>query len=335
LATWMIIQRMKRAGAFNSLRGYAVLGGGDPWGLGAISPTDATNQIFPSARITGSAGHNQAAWDSILASAQAEQMLGARGEIAYVPGTIDCAKASGQAAQAGMQDLKLVSTGAGLALTGATVGYAIANSATFAVASAALAPITLGISIAVAGIVAIFSVIFAHHAQAVAKEQTILCSAVPAANNYLNIITQAVSEGLATPAQGIAALDSLVSDFQSTVASIMHGTDPTSSGECNAACVMFSELKAIVLVKKSQLQDLIAAQQPAAMPSASGPVVTAPVTSGSTATIPTSFGTSAAPSAAVTTPAAVAAAAAAASTGPNWLGIAALVIGGFFLMRAI
>jgi hypothetical protein len=327
LATWMIIQNLQRRGAFNSLGGYAVLGGGDPWGLGAITPADATNQIFPSARITGGAGHNQSIWNSILASAEAGQILGARGEVAYIPGTVDCAKAGGST---GITNVQLGQVAGGLALTGINVAAALSTTVAAALGTA-LGPLTLGIS----AIIGLFPLLFAHHAAAVRKEQSVLCSAVPAANNYLLIIDQGVQQGKATAQQAIAALSSLVSDFQTTVSSIMHGTDPTSQGECNAACVMFSELKAIVLVKQSQYQDLIAAYPPASMPSASGPVLVSPVTSGSTATIPAAFGTSAAPSARVTAPAAVAAAAAAASTGPSWLGIAALVIGGFFVMRMV
>ena len=74
-----------------------------------------------------------------------------------------------------------------------------------------------------------------------------------------------MSGGQASPADAQAALDSLVSGFRSQVAGILHGADPTSSGECNAACVMLSQLRAIVAYKKSVYQDMLAS--PAALSS--------------------------------------------------------------------
>jgi hypothetical protein len=232
-------------------------------GLGAITPADATNQVFPTAKIRSGAGHNQSIWNSIQLAATQGQMVGAGGEIAYVPGTADCAAAAGVTSGA-QNDMKLVSTGAGLALSGVQIGLLATGTA--------LGPVTLGISVAVSAIVGLFSTLVAHHAQAVQKEQSTLCSAVPAANNYLKIISSAVASGQATPQDGIDALNSLLSDFESQVSSIRQGSDPTASGECNAACVMQSELHAIVLVMQSQLQDLIAAESGAPAPTLPAPL---------------------------------------------------------------
>ena len=168
-------------------------------------------------------------------------MLNASGSPAYVPGSADCAGVS-------LVKPALTSTVSGLALK------------FLPQAAAAGGPIVGAVVVAIAGISELFSVIFGHHARAVAKERSILCAAVPAANQSIELIAQAVSAGQASPAQAIAALDQVVSGFQSAVSSIIHGADPMSSGECNAACVMLSELRAIVVVQKSQYQDLIAAQ---------------------------------------------------------------------------
>ena len=282
---------------------------------GAISPADAANQIFPTAKIRSGAGHNQAVWNSLQLAAQDGQMVGAAGEVAYIPGTVDCAAAAG--VPTGWQnDMKLVQVGSGLALQGVNMGLQAAG--------AALGPVTAGISIAVSAIVGLFSTLVNHHAQAVKAEQSTLCSAVPAANNYLKIIDQAVQSGLATPQDGITALDSLVSDFRSKVGSIIQGSDPASSGECNAACVMLSELRAIVALKQSQYQDLIAGA--AQVVTAGGPNVSSPSGVIAPASSYSSFyspSTTAAPQST------------ASGASGDWLPIAALIIGGFFLLRSI
>lgn len=322
------------------------------WHLGAITPADAANQVFPTAKIRSGAGHNQSIWNSLQLAAQTGQMVGAGGEIAYIPGTADCASASGTPSGA-QNDLKLAQTGAGLALTGVSVGMMAAGTA-----AAIAAPITLGISIAITTIVGILSTLINHHAAAVRKEQSILCSAVPAANNYLKIISQGVASGLVSPRDGIAALDSLLGDFESAVSGIRHGSDPTSSGECNAACVMQSELHAIVLLMQSQLQDIIdaASVAPASTPSPLPQVVTASRPNTTSPAVPapastySSFYSPAATPAAGPAPTVAAPAGssflpaqtlpmvpAGAATGApgDWLPIAALIVGGIFLLKGL
>jgi hypothetical protein len=306
-------------------------------GMGAMDPSAAAAQVI------GSDSHvNAGSKTAIAAAAAAGHMVGAAGEVAYIPGTVDCTAAQGIPTGA-QQDLKIAQTATGLALTGVNVGLMAAG--------AALGPVTAGISIAVSSIVGLFSTLINHHAQAVAKEQTVLCSAVPAANNYLAVIAQAVSSGLATPADGISALESLKGDFRSAVGSIYN--------DCNAACVMYMELEAICLVMESQLQDAInaasaAAAAPAAAPvlvTAGGPNVSspggvvapassyAPFYSQATAPgVPVTPNTVAAPTSSVpsfTTAVPAASAAAAPGATGDWLPIAALVIGGFFLLRGL
>jgi len=315
--------------------------------LGALSPADATNVVFPTAKIKSGAGHNQSIWDVIQKSAAAGQMVDQAGNPGYIPGTNECAAAQGVASGA-QNDMKLVSTGAGLALSGVQVGLLATGTA--------LGPVTLGVSVAVSAIVGLFSVLVNHHAQAVQKEQSTLCSAVPAANNYLKIIQQAVSSGQASPQDAMSALDSLLSDFESNVSSIRQGSDPTSSGECNAACVMQSELHAIVLVMKSQLQDLIDAENatPAApvpaVPYAAVPAQAAvpvpgqvvlpsrpntTVPSGGTVVPPSAYTSFFSPPAPSNPAPTVSATPTVASTSSDWLPIAAMVVAGFFLLRTL
>jgi hypothetical protein len=290
------------------MRGYVVLGGDPGWAfLGALTPDQAAKTVFPNAPRSPNAGHNMKTYNEIVAAAQAGLVGGSAAS--YRPGTGDCS-ASGQSS-----NVKLAQMAGGMALTGVNAAAMMSASVMAALGGAAiLGAATLGIG----ALIGLFPLLFSHHAAAVKKEQSILCSAVPAANNYLAIIDQAVNNGQATPQHAIDALSSLLSDFDSQVAPIRHGVDPNDSGECNAACVISTQLKAIVLLKQSQYQDLAAKQ---AQPASSGPSSAPPVSSGSTMTLPVAA-----------TPAQ---AAAAASSSSSWLPIAAIVLVGFFLARGM
>ena len=294
------------------------------WLLGAIDAATAAAQVI------GSDSHvNASSRSAIQASAGAGVMLDAAGNPAYIPGTVDCAAVSSP----GSTDLKLAQTASGLALTGVQIGL----TASGAITGAALAPFTMGIS----AIIGLFPMIFGHHAQAVKQEQDVLCTAVPAANNYLQIIDQAVQSGAASPQDGMSALDSLYSDFQSQVASIRN--------DCNAACVMGMELAAIVAVKKSEYQDLITGAQQTVTPSR--PNTTAPQGTAAPASSYSSFYSAAPPTTSTPTPNIVPAATTtmpsyapsaisavppvAASPAPSWLPIAAIGIGAILLLRGL
>jgi hypothetical protein len=284
--------------------------------LGVMDPATAAAQVTSSAATSSGKA-------AIVLAAQHGMLVDNAGNLAYIPGTSECA-ASGISAAA--KYVGLAGSAAGLALTGVVQAGLMAAG-----------PLTLGISVAIASIVGIFSTILNHHAQAVKKEQSVLCSAVPAANNYLQIIEQGVQSGLATPQQGIDALNSLVRDFTNAVSSI--------EKNCNAACVMTEELQAVVLVKQSEYQDMIAAQQAqvqaaaAAQAAANAAVAAAqpvqvvtpsrPNTTAPAAVVPASsyagfYSSSGAP---VT--------AAVPSTSSNWLPIAAALAGGFLLTRIL
>jgi hypothetical protein len=263
---------------------------GDFHGLGAITADQAAQTAMPKNTIRGKAGFTQAVYDEIVKAAQSGQFTDYNGQ------ATSCVTGP---STTGQRVLSLVGTGAGLGLQ-ASVTYGLI----------AAGPATMGITIAIAGITALFSTIFAHHAAAVAKENRILCASGPAANNYLQIIDQAVQEGKATPAQAVQALHSLLSDYTSTVQPIIKN----NSGQCNAACVELKELTAIVAYKSSLYQDMANAPAPAQVTS-SGPSSAAAVSSGSVMVLPTS-GT-------------------AAGATPSWLPIAALLIGGFLLAKVV
>jgi hypothetical protein len=208
-------------------------------GLGQITAAAAAQTAMPTSQISSTAGFTQTVYNDILQAAQSGNFVGFN--------------QSGCTGVSAGGNIKIIQSASGLALSGVSMGLTAAG----VVASAALAPFTLGIS----AIIGLFPLFFAHHAAAVAKEQQTVCAAVPAAANYLQQIQAAVSSGASTPTQAIQALQSLLSDFTSQVSSIMKN----SASSCNAACVWVKELTAIVAYQTSGYQDQInaAAANPA------------------------------------------------------------------------
>jgi len=204
--------------------------------LGAITADAAARGVFPNPPRSPNPGHNMATFDSIVAAASSGQM-----SPSYLPGTQDCAN---------------VSLGAKAIIT---KGATQAGGLLLKIGASTGNPIILGIGAAaeLAGIV--FGAIFGHHARAVAKERSILCAAVPAANQTLEAVDQAIAAGNFTPQNGIDAMNAMVAGFGQQVAAIQHGADPNASGECNAACVLLTQLRAIAGRKISEYQDMMAA----------------------------------------------------------------------------
>jgi hypothetical protein len=262
--------------------------------LAGITPEQAAEVAFPHSQVSSKAGFTQTVYDNIVSAAQSGTF------VAFNPGQCSGVSSGG--------NIKLIQTGGSLALTGVSIGLTSAGIA----AAGALAPFTLGIS----ALIGIFPMFFAHHAAAVAQERKVICAAVPAAQNYLQVIDQAVQSGQVDAAHGISALQSLLSDFTNQVSSIMK----KSSSACNAACVWVEQLTAIVAMKSSEYQDLEAGAAQQIVPAR--PNTTAP--SGTTA--PASSYSSFYSGAAL-------APAAATSSLPNWWPIAAAAAVGLFLLR--
>jgi hypothetical protein len=278
-------------------------------GLGAITADQAAQQAMPKSSVRSTPGFTQAVYNDIVAAAQSGEFQ------AFNPSGCSGVSAGG--------NLKLIQTGGSLALTGLQIGLTTSG----AISAAALAPFTMGIS----ALIGLFPMFFQHHAQAVALEQKTICAAVPAAENYLQVIEQAVQSGQIDPAHGIAALQSLLSDFTAQMSSIMKNT----SSACNAACVWVKELTAIVAYQTAAYQDLESAAQPAqaapspltAPPAPSSPAVvtprpnTVPAAGTPTSSSYSSFYSGATPAAPT-------------SSLPSWWPIAALALGGFLLVRS-
>lgn len=84
---------------------------------------------------------------------------------------------------------------------------------------------------------------FAHHAAAVAREQSTLCSAVPEFDQALGAIEAQLKAGNISAQDASAYVDQAVSQFDTEVSGISQGT--SGSGTCNAGCVMQYEVKAV------------------------------------------------------------------------------------------
>lgn len=117
-------------------------------------------------------------------------------------------------------------------IAGASTG-AIAAAAAGTAAGTALGVATLGIGV----VVAVLSIIFAHHAAAVAQEQNLGCTAIAAANNAMNVIAEGVSAGSIAPADAATALNTVYSQFQALVKPSF-STSPYCSADCEAQLCM-------------------------------------------------------------------------------------------------
>jgi hypothetical protein len=143
----------------------------------------------------------------------------------------------------------LTSSIAGSVGTAAAAAGATAGSTSIFAALAPAAPFLIIGAVAL-GVVA---AIFAHHAKAVAQEQTTLCAAVPAANEALAWIDAEFAAGRMAKADASAALDTLYSNFLNYVGSVMKDTG--DGKKCNYACGASRTLQAIVAKKKAQIAE--------------------------------------------------------------------------------
>jgi hypothetical protein len=173
--------------------------------------------------------------------------------------------------------------------------------------STALTAATFGIG----AVVAIFSIIHAHHAAAVAREKSLVCTLCPSANYALQLIDQAVTTGQMTPAVASASLDKLHSDFVSKATGGPGGLQDVPH-ELNALAILARILQAIIDKKKDEYAAIAA--QPAV--TSSGPSKAAAISSGSVMVLPS-------------------AAAAAPAASPSWLPIAAVALIGFVLLKGL
>lgn len=115
----------------------------------------------------------------------------------------------------------------GLAAGGATIGAGAAAGAGI-IASAAV-PV---IGIAIAGITALITGIFQHHAAKVTQQAQLDCAGCAAANNAWSEIVNAIEEGTFNASQAQQAFESVAAQFTSLVGP-MNNAGP---GDCNGPC---------------------------------------------------------------------------------------------------
>lgn len=216
-------------------------------GLGALTPEQAAKQAMPTVKNTP--GFTQEVFNNIVQAAQTGNF--------DIPLPASCSGQGGAPSGARLAQVAAVGSGAAT-----KIGLMIP-----ALATGPGAIIVAGIAAAIN----IFGALFAHHAQAVQKEQQAICASVPAAIDGLNAIEQAVSDGTISPSDGIAMLRNLQQQFLQTIS----GVTKNSSSACNAGCVWTKMLNAIVLQKTSQWQDMAAAASSTTATSGPGAVSSA------------------------------------------------------------
>lgn len=153
----------------------------------------------------------------------------------------DCAQARGPSGL--QQNLSSASKAASFATQGALIGAQIAGATVSAI------PIVGSI---VQGVIAIFSAVSAHHAQAVQTEQTVLCTVVPAVNQAFASLDDAVSTGKVSLQDAFAGLDTIESQYKSAVTQILK----ESPGQCNAACQVDGFVQEQIALRKLEYPGL-------------------------------------------------------------------------------
>lgn len=224
------------SGLHPSLRGMGFLGDSST----AITPHDALQQA-----IHESAGLNlnpkdfqNPAW---LSSAES-QIAAAQFNIGSYS-----AQCAGQTAPP--MNLLSTASGIGLSTTAATTGIL---SAAHLIPAAAV-PVVGWVIAGVGALVGMISAIFQHHAQAVKRDLTFGCAALPAVNNAFSVIGQAVQSGQARPSDAAASLDEIYSQFQA------HGGAAINTHPfCNSNCEMGVILKAMVIYWKARYASMAA-----------------------------------------------------------------------------
>lgn len=154
----------------------------------------------------------------------------------------DCAQARGVPGST-QQNIALASKSASFATQGAQIGAEIAGATVTAI------PIVGSI---VQGIISIFAGISAHHAQAVANEQTVLCTVVPAVNQAFASDDDAVATGKVSLSDAFTGLDTIESQYKQAVTSILK----EAPGSCNAACQVDGFVQEQIALRKLEYPNM-------------------------------------------------------------------------------
>ncbi|MHB8613958.1 MAG: hypothetical protein ACYDAL_16275 [Candidatus Dormibacteraceae bacterium] len=202
-------------------------------------------QLF--GQITGGAPFRQADLDILDQAIRTRTLTGAGGVPGYWknrPG--DCG--TGTSSTGAFGTTREIGAFAGVGVQGVQIGTQIAG-----IVSKAASAIPI-IGQAISAITTGFSAIFAHHAQAVATEQSTLCAAIPFAQSAMDSLDANYRNGTLSGAQMAQALESIYQQFAAGVQTIIQPADEQFSDaiaqhHCNAACVYLRELRGIIDAK--------------------------------------------------------------------------------------
>jgi len=210
-------------------------------GMGALTPDEAAQTAMPKSTISSRAGFQQVIYDNTVQAAASGNFYGYQG-------TFEKAFCEG---------------GVSAPIAGTIVRTGTSAFAAIAPAIAALGPIAPFAAIG-AAVVNLFMALFGHHSRMVKKEHALFCATLPAARDTLTAIKSGVSSGSLSPADGIAALQSLQQQFEQQLSSMLKMNET----QCNAECVWIKQFRAIVAYLSSKWQEQTTAQA-AASPAAS------------------------------------------------------------------
>ena len=98
-----------------------------------------------------------------------------------------------------------------------------------------------------------FEIIFAHHAAAVAKEQSSNCAAWTEFNQWLDLVDNAVASGQVLPADGVTMCQQLYQQASSAVSGVSAACTP---GNTNAACDLKAIANGCVLLRQWMYSNL-------------------------------------------------------------------------------
>jgi hypothetical protein len=170
-------------------------------------------------------------------------------------------------------------TGTAAGLVGASAPLVVAPIASaVGVTTGAVSAVFAGVTLGLGAIATIFTIIWAHHKAAVARDTAAECALYPAIVNTLEAVHDAVINGTMTPAQGITALTPMPGLFIQYA-----GKSYNHSPYCNALCETKTILDGFVRYWVGQFQQMQAVQ---AQQAAANPVGAAISTAASSAGIP-------------------------------------------------
>jgi hypothetical protein len=165
----------------------------------------------------------------------------------FLPAYTQATGLSNPNACAGQQTGNSLGTAAAITGGAAKIGTAVGTSIATSIGATAAATIIPVVGIIAGLVTSIVGIISAHHSQAVAEQDSLLCQLVPAINSALSQVDSALAAGTLSPSDASAQYSSMLSQFVSEMKS-----DPSyKSGDALNGYVI-----ALQCVLAARIQDL-------------------------------------------------------------------------------